>query len=116
MLNVVQTEHENQSDFLLYSGASGYISPNRDWFHSLHPIDTREISLGDSSEVTAEAAGDIVLQLPYNNGANLKLMTSDVLYVPDISLNLLSCSNLADRVVASIFDKTGCTLIDKMDN
>jgi hypothetical protein len=114
MLNTVRTKKKNQSSFLLDSGASSHMSPNRDWFHSLHPIDTREISLGDNSKVNAEAAGVIILKLPYNQGATLRLITSDVLYVPELSLNLLSCSKLTERGVASIFFcKTGCTLIDK---
>jgi hypothetical protein len=63
--------------------------------------------------VNAEAAGDIVLMLPDNQGFTLRLIISDVLYVPELSLNLLSCSKLAGRGVANILYKTGCTLIDK---
>jgi gag-polypeptide of LTR copia-type len=77
MLNTVRTEKETQGSFLLDSGASSHMSPNREWFHSLHPIATREICLGDNSKVNAEAAGDIILKLPYQ-GATLRLIISDV--------------------------------------
>ena len=92
MLNIMRTQRESPNDFLLDSGASSHMSPNQDWFHKLYQISPREISLGDNSKVTAEAAGDIILKLPYKNGAILKLLISDVMYVPDLRLNLLSCS------------------------
>ena len=116
MLNIMRTQRESPNDFLLDSGASSHMSPNQDWFHKLYQISPREISLGDNSKVTAEAAGDIILKLPYKNGAILKLLISDVLHVPDLSLNLLSCSKLAERGVSSIFDKNICFLIDKLYN
>jgi gag-polypeptide of LTR copia-type len=116
MLNVVKMPHTSPYDFLLDSGASSHMSPNQDWFHILYQIPLRQIILGDSSKVTATAAGDIMLKLPYKNGAVLKLLITEVLYVPDLSLNLLSCFKLAERDVACIFDKTECMLIDKSDN
>jgi hypothetical protein len=68
MLNVLNSKHEYQSDFLVDSGASSHISPSKEWFHNLHRIDSREICLGDNSKVTAEAARDVVLKLPYHDG------------------------------------------------
>jgi hypothetical protein len=53
--------------------------------------------------VTAEAAGDISLSLPYHTGGTLKLDTGDVLYEPEFGLNLLSCSRLASSGVATEF-------------
>ena len=64
MLNIMRTQCESPNDFLLDSGASSHMSPNQDWFHKLYQISPREISLGDNSKVTAEAAGDIILKLP----------------------------------------------------
>jgi hypothetical protein len=76
--------------------------PNRHWFSNIHPIPTREINLGDNSEVTAEPAGEINILLPYNTGRTLKLLISDVLYVPELGLNLMSCSRLAARGIPSV--------------
>jgi Integrase core domain/GAG-pre-integrase domain len=58
----------------------------------------------------------MILRLPYRDGKTLKLVISDVLYVPNLGLNLLSCSRLAMRGVASVLNKYECTLIDKNDN
>jgi hypothetical protein len=84
------------SDFLLDSGAI-HMCPNRHWFSTFHPIPTRDIKLGDNSAVTADSAGEIIIVLPYHTGGNVKLSIRDVLYVPKLRLNLLSCSRLAAR-------------------
>jgi gag-polypeptide of LTR copia-type len=102
MLNTVRTEKETHSSFLPDSGANSHMSPNREWLHSLHPTATREICLGDNSKANAEAAGDIILKLLYH-GATLRLIISDVLYVPELNLDLLSCSRLAERGDTSMF-------------
>ena len=46
----------------------------------------------------------------------MKLLISDVMYVPDLRLNLLSCSKLAEPGVSRIFDKNVSMLIDKSEN
>jgi hypothetical protein len=102
-------------DFLLDSGASAHMCPNRQWFLNMHPIPTREIKLGDNSVVTAESAGEITLHLPYHTGGTLTLIIRDVLYVPDLGLNLLSCSRLAAGGISSVFHSKGCDLIDLND-
>jgi hypothetical protein len=116
MLNMTSHKKSGNHEFLLDSGASSHMSPQRDWLHNMHPIQTREIMLGNDATVSAEAAGDMILRLPYRDGKTLKLVISDVLYVPDLGINLLSCSRLAMRGVASVFNKDECTLIDKNDN
>jgi hypothetical protein len=94
--------------------------PRGIWLHKLRPISPREIRLGDNPTVTAEAAGDIILRLPYNGGATLKVLMKDAItlfYVPELGIRLLSCcTGLASRGVTCMFDETGCTLIDKNDN
>jgi hypothetical protein len=89
---------------------------NRHWFSTIHPIPTREIKLGDNSVVTPDSAGEITIVLPYHTGGNLKLSILDVLYVPSLGLNLLSCSHLAARGISSVFYHNGCDLIEKNDH
>jgi GAG-pre-integrase domain len=71
--------------------------------------------LGDISKANAKAAGYIILKLPYQD-ATLRLIKYDVFYGPELNLNPLSCSRLDERGVASMFYKTGCTIIDKKND
>jgi hypothetical protein len=79
---------------------------------NFHPIPSREIRLAENSMIQADAVGDLVLEALSHKNATLKLAAKDVLLVPKLGLNLLSCSRLADKGVTSAFDKHGCALID----
>jgi hypothetical protein len=46
----------------------------------------------------------------------LTLSIRDVVYVPELGLNLISCSRLAARGISSIFHHNGCDLMDKNDH
>jgi uncharacterized membrane protein (Fun14 family) len=78
----------------------------------LAPHTSREIRLANNSMRQANAAGDLVLEAPSQKNVALKLTVKDVLLVPKLGLNLMSCSRLAEKGVTSVFDKYGCALID----
>ena len=62
--------------------------------------------------IQEDAAGDLIVEAPSQTDAALKFPVKDVLLVPKLGLNLLSCSLLAEKGVTSVFDKHGCALID----
>jgi hypothetical protein len=112
MLNVTYHDNASKHDFLLDSGAISHMSCESSWLHNLHPIPSREIQLANNSMIQADAAGDLVLEAPSHKNSALKLTIKDVLLVPKLGLNLLSCSRLAEKGVTSVFDKYGCALIE----
>ena len=116
MLNVSSHENASRNEFLLDSGASSHMSCEPGWMHNLHPIPSREIRLADNSIIQAHAAGDLILEAHHNNNSVQKVTVKDVLLVPKLGLNLLSCSRLAEKGVTSVFDKNGCALIDTQNN
>jgi GAG-pre-integrase domain len=106
----------SKSDLLLDSGTSAHICPNCNWFKTRHSIFPREIELGDNPVVIAGAAGDMVLNIPYHTGWTLRLLIGDVLYVPKLGLNLISCSRLAASGISTNVHSKGCDLIDHNDH
>jgi hypothetical protein len=90
--------------------------PNRHWFQNMNTIPTREIRLGGNSVVTSEAAGDIIMSMHYHTGGTLTLKIGNVLHVPELGLNLLSCSSLTAKGRATVFQDLGCDLIDRNDD
>jgi hypothetical protein len=90
--------------------------PNRHWFQNMHTIPKRENRLGDNSVMTSKAAGDIIMSMPYYTEGTLNLTIVNVLYVPEFGFNLLSCSRLAAKGMATVFHDRGCDLIDRNDD
>lgn len=116
MLNATTRQSTSRHEFLLDSGASCHMSPNQEWLRNVHPIQTREIRLGDNSIVTAEAAGTLILKVLHCDESTTTLFVNNVLYIPQLTLGLLSCSRMAEKGVDCVFDKYGCSLIDRSDS
>jgi GAG-pre-integrase domain len=72
------------------SGASSSMTPRRDWIHSLTPV-SRGVKLADGSIIYAEGKG-IVAFIPEDSPNTISFY--DVLYVPQLSNNLLSSNSL----------------------
>lgn len=81
--------------WVLDSGASDHMSHRREWF-----INYKEISInvmvGNGSVIAAKGRGDINI-LAYNGVDWIKRHIADVLFVPEISMNLFSSGKVMDR-------------------
>ena len=114
MLNLTNHENIQKNGFLLDSGASCHMSCTQNWLHNVQTIEAREISLADNSTVLATSAGNLILEAPYHGSSSIKLTIKNVLFVPELELNLLSCSRLAEKGVACVFDKKDAHSLIKM--
>ncbi|KAK9080130.1 hypothetical protein SSX86_001805 [Deinandra increscens subsp. villosa] len=98
---VVDTIKNNEA-WILDSGCSFHMTPNRSYFDNLKLVDMGTVKLGDDRECKIRGIGQVHLDLA--NGSNITLQ--DVRYVPNLTRNLISlgtfedngcCVNLKDR-------------------
>jgi hypothetical protein len=75
------------------SGASSSMTPRKDWIHSLEPIG-RGVKLADGSIIYAKGKGTVTF-IPEESPNTISF--HDVLYVPQLSNNLLSSNSLTVR-------------------
>jgi len=76
------------------TGASAHMTPHRHWLRNFKPFQTR-IELADGSAIYAEGTGSVQFQ-PVVNGQKMRIIEfSNILYVPQLSNNLLSVLYLA---------------------
>jgi hypothetical protein len=96
------------SKWVLDSGASAHICSNKRYFDTLGPVNC-SIKWGNSTgSIKASGIGDITLKFEgyYKNTAILK----NVLYVPEIGVNLLSLGLIKDRNYTVLFNKDNITI------
>ena len=84
---------------LLDSGASGHMVRSLNWFVKTKNIEPKSIVLGNGETVVARKLGDIRVQVVLSDGQVEHIVKrwieiKDVLYVPDLTTNLISCSQL----------------------
>ena len=78
--------------WLLDSGATSHMTNRRDWFSSFTDR-TGEITIGDGSTIPIRGSGTISI---FHTSLDMRYF-SNVLYVPDLSFNLLSVSSLTKQ-------------------
>ncbi|XP_047306292.1 uncharacterized protein LOC124909680 [Impatiens glandulifera] len=113
---VGKAKHHNneksKSQWYLDSGASNHMTNNKDIFVELNSDITSTVVLEDGSYQDAKRKGTIGVT---TLGGNKKPFT-DILYVPNISYNLLSIGQLIKKDFSVYFDYERCKIFDKMKN
>ncbi|KAJ3568720.1 hypothetical protein NP233_g5535 [Leucocoprinus birnbaumii] len=107
------TSSITSTDFLLDSACTVHVSPFKDDFISLHPVDDRKVRGVNGSTVRAQGVGDILLR--DNDGTQITL--KDALYIPQSTVRLISIARLIDDIPSRIeFDNTDATIYDNSNN
>ncbi|XP_022873160.1 uncharacterized protein LOC111392128 [Olea europaea var. sylvestris] len=99
-------ENGAQSPWYLDSGCSNHMTGNRDIFVDLNPNITSQVILGDGTCRDAVGKGTIAVQIKEGN----KKLITDVLYVPNLSHNLLSVGQLIQSDFSVHFDDGACKI------
>ncbi len=98
--------------WLIDSGASQYMTCNKDWLVNYRDIMPVKVYLEDDSIVDALGIGDIEVTME-TSSSPISGTFKDVLYVPGLTKNLLSVSKVTVNGVRAFFDVHECQLIDK---
>src|SRR3954463_9776442 len=98
---------------LVDSGASTHICSQRKMFSSLRRLDhTVLINVADGRPVRALGVGDISLSLQEGTQWT-SIVLRDVLFAPDLKMNLLSVSRLTSDQYDLTFDHNSCQITKK---
>lgn len=104
-LTTTNQEKNQRDDWILDSGASGHMSHRKDWMSNFVKVDKKvEVSCANGGKVYGEGFGIVESESP-------KINVGNVMYVPQLSSNLLSVScmvNTKDKVV--VFSRKGCEI------
>ncbi|KAH9726202.1 hypothetical protein KPL70_008169 [Citrus sinensis] len=109
---IAGAERESYNLWYLDSGCSNHMTGERDIFISLDQSFNSQVKLGDGKMQKAVGKGTIAV---HTKGGNKKLI-SDVLYVPNLTQNLLSVGQLIQKGFLIYFDDEKCKIIDKTNN
>jgi hypothetical protein len=109
-----QSSHSQTSlvdfSFIVDTGTTVHISPNRSNFLHLHPIQPRLVKGIRGSSITAIGVGDIKLREA--RGASITLHND--LYIPNVMVHLISVGSLTeDSNAIAYFDSSSCWITNK---
>lgn len=122
MYSFVSINNSFQS-FIIDSGASNHMCGDENMFKSLERGSFGEIVVASGKEIYAKGKGEIVLKIGKEN-EEIEITLIDVLFVPEITANLISVKKITEKGISVIFNGNTCVLrnsekgylIGKFDN
>ncbi|KAF8682958.1 Reverse transcriptase (RNA-dependent DNA polymerase) [Rhizoctonia solani] len=100
------------SSWLLDSGASRHMTPNRHWFATYQSLSTPiNIQVGNGNRIPAIGVGRVLVTLKNRQGQETKAYIKSVLHVPDLSASLLLVKELVDGGTDVMFKHGGAILV-----
>ena len=101
---------EEKKKWLVDSGATKHMGNDKKQFDKLTPLEKPEkIKVGDGYYVESTMQGNVKLNLNVD-GKDKTITLRNVLYVPDLSYNLLSVAKATDSGKQVTFDDNGCDI------
>ncbi len=110
------TRSSNMDYWIVDSGATCHICNDDQMFVELKSLTRAQtVILGDGHHLEATANGVVEMQLVLPGGVKKKCRLNDVLYVPDLSYNLLSVSKMTEAGKRINFLDARCLVTDEKD-
>lgn len=113
LVAALSTETIKSNEWIIDSGASAHMSPRDDWLVD-KKADNKEVVTANNHKIPSKLLGNVELNLNFD-GVDTDVVISDVLYVPDLSSNLLSVNKLVDRGFITLFSRDGCAVYREND-
>ena len=111
-LSVRVQSRSTDTDWIVDSGATCHVCNDRSSFVELSFLQTPlDITLGDGHALKAIGRGIVTLMLE-SDFSKRKCKLSDVLYVPELTYNLLSVSKAVEKGVSFTFSDHRCVIKD----
>jgi hypothetical protein len=105
---ILSTSKARSSNFILDSAATVHICYQKELFDSIKPIDT-SIKWGNNASNAIKASGVGNISLKFSSTSKSAIL-SDVLYVPELGVNLISLALIAKRGITLNFTKDTITM------
>ena len=100
-------------DWIVDSGATCHMCNDDKLFVKLRSLkQPLEVTLGDGCAVEVTGQGTVVLEMASTSGKMSRCKLHEVLYVPDLSYNLLSVSKAVEAGKVVEFSETSCQILD----
>ena len=102
-----------KTNWIVDSGATSHMCNDESLFSKIkHLLNPQAVQVGDGHSVEAKSEGTVELKITLSSGVSCCKL-SNVLYVPDLSYNLLSVSKAAKSGKVIEFHADGCNIINK---
>lgn len=99
------------SSWIIDSAASVHMSPNKKLFTSLETLSESNVIVADNKSLCVKGKGTITISALVNEQIR-DIIIQDVLYVPELGVNLLSVRKITEKGYIVKFDEHTCDIVN----
>lgn len=112
LIAAFSTFYDNPNDWFFDSASSFHMTMREDWLNDQYPTIVDKIAAANNSLMEVKSTGQVTVEVVCKSSVK-QLPVNGVLYVPDLSVNLLSISQIVSKRYTVIFDMSGCKVLDE---
>jgi len=102
----------SECEWIVDSGATSHMCSNKKAFTTLYQLkEPIKVTVGDGRALTAVGRGDVVLDVELPNSESKSCTMHDVLYVPELSYNLMSVAKVSQKGKIVKFTSNACYIL-----
>lgn len=105
----------NQDEWYIDSGATMHMSRRSDWMYDLQTPPIQKIMVANNDSVSVQKMGNVNIQTNVMNTEHM-IQVRNVLFIPELSANLLSVSQLTKNGCKVEFTDVGCNIYSPKGN
>lgn len=106
-------EQINSMEWYVDSGASMHMTNFSDWMYELQAPPMKNITVANNTTVAVQKMGNVNLDCYNKEGKLNHIQVRNILYIPELSTNLLSVSQLVKNGCHVIFNENGCDILNR---
>ncbi len=114
--NIATPDHDAlntmHNDWIIDSGATDHFCCNAAWYHGDTTKVNEFVRVGGGASIPVEGRGTVHAQAVVNTNTTIDVMITDVLYVPELKINLLSVARLNRAGLTVVFENERCIIRD----
>ncbi|CAG9132206.1 unnamed protein product [Plutella xylostella] len=105
--------HNDSMHWYIDSGATMHMTMHKDWLEDISTSNVKSIRIADNKVLHVEGCGNVTINVPDEQGSVSKIQVRNVLYVPDLSTNLLSVSKIIKSGCKIEFNESECNIFNQ---
>ena len=101
---------ETKDIFIIDSGASNHTCCSKSRFKSINKCEQESVRVADQGELKVKGIGTVEI-VTITDGIETKITINEVLYIPEMTVNLISVGRLIQKGLRVIFEQNECKIM-----
>ncbi|GBP26794.1 Copia protein [Eumeta japonica] len=105
----------NSSAWYIDSGATMHMTRHQNLLHNVHSPPIEQIKVANNKTLPVGSSGDVTINALNGENQSNRILFTNVLYVPELAVNLISVHQITENGGQVKFDSKGCVILNRQN-